>query len=97
MGQAKQRGTYEQRQAQGIQRKAEEHKRRVEQRENERVVRMQRDVGEVAKQQPVRQRKSRQMLLASAATIAIASSLSHGDTDIQRVWENNAPPNRGSR
>jgi len=86
MGQAKQRGTYEQRQAQGIQRKAEQHKRWLEQRENERVVRMQRDVDKVAKMPPDEQqrRKSRQVLLASAA--AIASSLSHGDTDIQRVW-----------
>jgi len=85
MGQAKQRGTYEQRQAQGIQRKAEEHKRWLEKREKEKVERAVRQAAREARIPPKERRrsKSRQVLLASAA--AIASGLSHGDTDIQRV------------
>ena len=84
MGQAKQRGTYQQRQAQGIQRKAEEHKRRLEKREKEKVEQMQRDFDEVAKMPPDEQqrRKSRRLMLASAASIALTCSVSHGDTGI---------------
>ena len=87
MGQAKQRGTYEQRQAQGIQRKAEAQRRWLEQRERENIEHAKRRAEREAQMTPEQQRrKTHRRRQTASGVIALAASLSHSGTDIGRVW-----------
>jgi beta-phosphoglucomutase-like phosphatase (HAD superfamily) len=96
MGQAKQRGTYEQRQAQGIQRKAEAQRRWLEQRERENIEHAKRRAEREAQMTPEQRqrRKTHRRRQTASGVIALAASLSHSGTDIGRVWGTNGSSKR---